>query len=128
MQGNHSITPSTSLESVAQQFAHWRETRSSKKEKIPAALWALVTPLLEQHNRNKVSSALRVSYAQLRQALSVSLSQQKRSPFVECSLAAPLFPTEQCRIEFTCKNGSTVKISGLTLPHMQVLVSLLLGS
>ena len=124
----NSTTTLTSLESVAQQFSYWRETRN-KKEKIPSSLLALITPLLRQHSRNKIASALRVSYAQLKRALPVPPpSQQKPPSFVECSLATPFLPTEQCQIEFTCKSGSAVKVSGLTSPQMQALVALLLGS
>jgi hypothetical protein len=129
MPHNHSTTTThTSLESVAQQFAHWRETRN-KKEKIPDSLLALITPLLKQYSRNKIASALRISYAHFKQVSPVSPSFQQKPPsFFECSLATPLLPIEQCRIEFTCKNGSPVKISGLTSPQIQALVSLLLGN
>lgn len=129
MQNTHSKTALTSLESVVQQFQHWREMRSNKREKMPDSLLALAKPLLGQYSRNKIASALRISYAQLKRALPAPLpSQPPPSSFVECALPAPFLSTEPCRIEFTCKTGSAVKISGLTSPQLQALVSLLMGS
>jgi hypothetical protein len=126
MKYNSTATP---LESVAQQFEHWRTTRE-KRRKIPDALWALVAPLMNQYGHNKIATALRLNHAQLKEHALPLLSEdrQKSNSFVECSLPKPVFSTESCVLEFTCKNGSAVKISGLTTIQMQPLISMLLGS
>lgn len=132
MQHDHSATPPASLDSVIQQFQRWRETRS-KMERIPASLWALVTPLLGQYSRSEIASALKISYGQLKQYGSPlpSLPQQTASTvsFVECALPKPMLPptsTEVCQVEFTCKSGSSVKVSGVSSTQMQLLISLLI--
>lgn len=121
----------SSLESVAQQFEHWRATRK-KRGKTPSELWALVAPLMKQYGQNEIATALRVNHAQLKERTLPFLSnhQQKQTLFAECPLpiSAPSASTGSCTLEFTCKNGSTVKITGLVPTQMQPLISLLLGN
>jgi hypothetical protein len=121
--------PST-LEYAVQQFNHWRTTRS-KRGKIPDALWKLVAPLMNKYGHNKIASALRVNHKQLKErtnAISQSFPDQQRNPtFIEYELPLIVPTKENCTLEFTCKNGSLIKMSGLTPAHMQSLVSLLLG-
>ena len=120
--------PPSPLEAVVHQFEHWRATRS-KKGKIPEALWKLVVPLMDQYNRNEISSALRLNYTQLKERILPisSESKQKSATFIEYPLPPPVSVVEICVVEFTCKNGSTVKISGVTAMQLQPLVSVLLG-
>jgi hypothetical protein len=118
----------TPLETVAHQFEHWRTTRG-KKGRIPGELWKLVTPLIGQYNLNEIASALRLNYAQIKTRVLPFLSQSSIKPatFVEYPLPSPSSLMESCLVEFTCKNGSAVKISGLTAAQLQSLVSVLLG-
>jgi hypothetical protein len=128
MNQNYSNTAaSTPLEAVVQQFEHWRATRI-KRSRIPDALWALVTPLMDQYSHNEIVSALRLNHTQLKERVLQFSSQVPRSAtFVEYPLP-PITPViESCVLEFVCKNGSTVKISGLTASQLQPLVSVLLG-
>jgi len=120
-----SINP---LESVVRQFEHWRSTRK-KRERIPGTLWELVAPLMNQYSHNEIAIALRVNHDQLKKYALPLLShnQPKSTTFVEypLSMATPL--SSNCILEFTCKNGSAVKISGLTSTQMQPFISLLMG-
>lgn len=124
-QNNSNTTSTTQLEAVVSQFEHWRATRG-KRGRIPDSLWSLVAPLMEQYNHNEIASALRLNHAQMKERVLPFLSQvpHKSSTFVEYPLPSSI---ESCVVEFTCKNGSVVKISGLTAMQLQPLVSVLLG-
>jgi hypothetical protein len=118
-----SISP---LESVVRQFEHWRATRK-KRERIPDTLWKLVAPLMNQYGHNEIAIALKVNHGQLRKYVQPLLShtQQKSTTFVECPLS---IATSSVVLEFACRNGSMVKISGLLAVEMQPLISLLIGT
>lgn len=128
MQFNINTSSASSLETVTQRFDHWRATRI-KRGKIPNELWELAAPLLSQYNHNKIVSALKINHAQLKAGVLPFLSktQQPSTTFVECLLPLSTTLTGNCTVEFTCKNGTTVKISGLTATQLQPLVSVLLG-
>ena len=124
------LNTTSTLEYAVQQFNNWRTTRR-KRGKIPDALWKLVAPLMNKYGHNKIASALRVNHKQLKEhtmAISHSFPDQQKNPtFIECEFPLIIPTKENCTLEFTCKNGSLVKMSGLTPAHMQLLVSLLLG-
>ena len=117
-----------SLESVVRQFEHWRSVRR-KRGKIPDTLWALVAPLMNQYSHNRIAAALKVNHIQLKENVIPLLShqQEKSTAFVEYSLPITDLSIGHCVLEFTCKNGSEVKISGLTSTQVQPLISLLMG-
>lgn len=119
----------SSLEKVAQQFEQWRATRV-KLGRVPNDLWALVAPLMNQYGHNKITSALNVNHVQLKKYVLPFLAnpQQKQTTFVECPIPImPMFSTENCTVEITCKNGSAVKINGLTSIQIQTLLPSLMG-
>ena len=125
MQRNHSTA---SLESVTKQFEQWRATRS-KKGKIPDSLWTLVAPLRGLYSDNEIASTLRINHTQLKNAVPVLSSRYQKQPsFLECPVPVSMSGGENCHVEFSGKNGSTVKISGLTSAQIQPLVLLLLGN
>jgi len=129
MNQNNSDTPSSpQLEEVVSQFEHWRATRG-KRGRIPDALWALVAPLMGQYNHNEIAAALKLNHAQMKERVLPFLSQvpQTSATFVEYPLPSPASSLESCIVEFTCKNGYAVKISGVTAMQLQPLVSVLLG-
>ncbi len=123
------ISPSSlTLESVKEKFEHWRATRE-KRGRIPDALWELVIPLAHQYSYTEIASALSVNHSQLKEHLQQSLSAQKAmTPFVECPLPIRAPETLISTLEFFCKNGSSVKISGMTTAEMLPVVSLLMGN
>jgi len=130
MNGNNSATPSlTPLEAAANQFEHWRATRG-KRGRIPDALWSLVAPLMDQYSHNEIAAALRLNHSKLKErALPFSPQAEKKSvTLVEYPIPLQASLTESCVVEFTCKNGSAVKITGLTAAQLHPLVSMLLGS
>jgi len=124
-QSSNNNVSSTSLETVAHQFKHWRTTRG-KRGRIPGVLWALVTPLMDQYSPEEIASALGLNHAKLKERVLPFASQTTCSPvtFVEYPLPSPISKVESCVIEFTGKNGSAVKISGLTAMQVQPLVSI----
>lgn len=128
-QANSDTAPLTPLESVVHQFEHWRATRG-KRGRIPEALWALVAPLIDQYSHNEIASALRLNHAQLKERVLPFLSQasKKSATFVEYPLPPPASMIDSCVVELTCKNGSTVKISGLTAVQLQPLISVFMGA
>lgn len=114
----------SSLEEVAQQFEQWRATRV-KRGRIPNDLWASVAPLMNQYGHNKIASSLKINHAQLKEHTLPFLtnSQEEQPHFIECPLPMmPVSPIENCTLEIVCKNGSTVKINGLTLMQIQSLI------
>lgn len=127
-QDNSSTTSPSHLDIVVSQFEHWRITRG-KRGRIPDSLWILVAPLMDKYNHNEIASALRLNHAQMKERVLPFLSQalDKSTTFVEYPLPSPTFSMEGCIMEFTCKNGSAVKISGLTAMQLQPLISVLLG-
>ena len=128
-QHNINTTTPLQLEAVVSQFEHWRATRG-KRGRTPDALWALVAPLMDQYSHNEIVTALKVNHAQMKKRVSPFLSQSpdQSATFVEYPLPSPISSSmESCIVEFTCKNGSAVKISGLTAMQLQPLVSVLLG-
>ncbi|HEX4044131.1 MAG TPA: hypothetical protein VHZ76_00515 [Gammaproteobacteria bacterium] len=127
-QNNSDTVSPLPLEAVVSQFEHWRATRG-KRGRIPNALWSLVAPLMDQYNHNEIVTALRLNYAQMKERVLPFLSQvpDKSATFVEYPLPSPSSAIESCIVEFTCRNGSAVKIRGLTATQLQPLVSMLLG-
>lgn len=128
MQLETNKSSASSLEAVVQQFEHWRTTRA-KRGRIPNELWALAAPLLSKYKYNKIVSALKTNHAQLKAGVLPFLTktQQPSITFLECALpSSTLSPAGNCIVEFSCKNGATVKISGLTDAQLQPLFSALL--
>jgi len=128
-QDNRNTTPSSQLEAVVNQFEHWRATRG-RRGRIPDSLWALVAPLMDQYSHNEIASALRLNHAQMKARVFPFLSQVSHTPatFIEYPLPSSISSAGNCIVEFTCKNGSTVKISGFPTVQLQPLVSVLLGN
>lgn len=121
-----------SIEEVAQHFEKWRATRV-KRCKIPSELWALVAPLMNQYGHNKIATALRVNHAQLKEHTLPLLANQQQTQsssarFVECPLPMGSSWQGDCIVEIACKNGSTVKISGLASIQIQSIISSLVGN
>ena len=117
----------TALESVKQQFDHWRATRG-KRGRTPDALWELVVPLMHQYKHAEISSVLSVNHSQLKKQLQqFSSSQKEVTQFVECSLPNRAPEITNSVLEFISKNGSPVKISGITTTEMMPIVSMLMG-
>lgn len=116
------------LDSVKEEFQHWRATRG-KRGRIPGALWALAESLTNQYSHNEIASALSVNHTQLKKQLQRSQSSQnERVAFVECALP-PQAPEIQTRIlEFMSKKGFPIKISGIPTAEMMSIVSMLMGN
>lgn len=116
----------TTLESVKQKFDHWRATRG-KRGRIPDTLWELVAPLMHQYRHTEISSALSLNHSQLKKQLQqISSISNEVTPFVECSLPDHAPEIANSVLEFISKNGTSVKISGITTAEMTPIVSILI--
>ena len=84
---------------------------------------------MDQYRHNEIASALKLNYSQLKERVLPfsSRSTKKSATFVEYPVPIPSSVMESCVIEFTCRNGSAVKINGLTAAQLQPLISVLLG-
>jgi hypothetical protein len=127
-QDSNNTTSPLQLESVVNQFEHWRATRG-RRGRIPDSLWSSVALLMNQYSHNEIASALRLNHAQMKARVLPFLSQVSHTSatFVEYPLPSPISSVGSCMMEFTCKNGFGVKISGLTATQIQPLISVLLG-
>ena len=85
--------------------------------------------LIPHYDRNEIAQALRINHAQLKERIQQQglPKQQDVATLIECQLPIPASIGIDCALEFTCKNGSTVKITGLTATTIKPLVSLFIG-
>lgn len=119
----------TSLDAVARQFKEWRSTHG--RQKLPSALWQAVKTLIGHYPITEIRATLQINHSQLKRHVLTDAvtATEKAVTFIECQLPqAPSVGTETCRLEFTCKNGATIKIDGLTVAHMQPIISQLIGA
>jgi hypothetical protein len=128
----HSLT--NTLETITQQFDHWRSTRE-KKEPIPERLWALAIALTTQYGFTKIVRALKLSGGHFRKRLQSegTVNKQNTIQLIECqnpTFPKPLQSFEQQQshsIESTCKNLSIVKLHGLSIADIQLVITQLMG-
>ena len=81
--------PPITLTELANEFDHWREARSSRKHRIPEALWEKIGTLLPYYSRSVICRDLKLSGGQLQkkfprnsrlnQALSAARPKQKQA-------------------------------------------------
>ena len=58
MNRTHSTSDDLELEQLAERFAHWRQSRASPKERIPASLWEQATALCQTRPPSRVAKSL----------------------------------------------------------------------
>lgn len=127
MKLNTALTPASQLEAVAQRFSHWRATRE-KRSRIPDELLSLIPPLMNQYTQNEIATALKINHSQLKKRISSTPNQQMKTTFLEFSAPRSSLATGSFTMEFTCKNGTAIKIGGLVQSQLQPLISLLIGN
>lgn len=114
------------LASVKQAFTHWRVTRLNQG-KIPDYLWAQVHELLDDYSPAKICGALSISYAQIKENL--TLKDNVGVQFVEVKEALPTLAmphqSEQkdvCAIELHKPCGSVFKVNSLPVSLVSQLI------
>lgn len=122
------------IEAVTQQFDYWRTSRE-KRGPIPERLWALAVSLATQYGFSRIVKELKLCSSTFRHRLSsavmVKIKQANSVQLIECQnpmLPKPMQPFAQSRsVEFTCKNSSLVKLTGLSISDIQLVITQLMG-
>ena len=81
----------TSLEAVAEQFTHWRQTRATARERIPSALWTQAVSLTHVLPISRVAKRLGLCLTDLK----------KRRAGRPRTLAVPATPAPLAFVEVT---------------------------
>ena len=102
-----------SLENVLEQFEAWRQSRT-KRSSIPDALWQAAVNLCQEHTISKVSSTLRLNYAELKHRVHVCTAGQPApcmtaSNFIELDLS-PSKAASECMVEMSDQKGATMRM------------------
>ena len=102
---NHISTGhSPALKDVRQQFESWRESRASKRDRIPDHLWQAAVKLCREHSVYQVSKSLGLCSADLKKRIP-----EDTPKFME--IAFPAF-SGQWQIECHRADGSVLRMSG----------------
>ena len=117
------------LSALAEQFAHWRQTRSRPHEPIPAALWAQAITLSEVLPESRVAKRLRLSQTDLkkrRRAQSAASRSALPTPspsFIEisASLGTPV-ASEALLVEFERPDGARMRLRYRQSPPLRALI------
>ena len=101
------------IEEVHHRLESWRKTKKNQREQIPAYLWQEAAGLARKYSVNSVSSALRLSYMDLKEhAYGHTKPRTKKSKtpsFVEIGPMAP--PSGETTLEMENSKGSKIRIS-----------------
>lgn len=105
------LTPS--LEKVQERFEAWRQSRV-KRSAIPDVLWQAAVDLCREHPISKVSSTLRLNYAELKYRVHVfSVSHPApciaESNFIELELS-PSKMASECMVEMSDQKGASLRM------------------
>ena len=101
------------LKKVQEQFEAWRQSRV-KRSAIPDALWQAAVNLCQEHTISKVSSTLRLNYAELKHRVHVCTAGQAApcmtaSNFIELDLS-PSKAASECMVEMSDQKGATMRM------------------
>ena len=101
------------LEKVQEQFEAWRQSRI-KRSAIPDVLWQAAVNLCQEHPISKVSSTLRLNYAELKHRVHVFTVSHPapciaESNFIEFSMS-PSKMASECMVEMSDQKGATMRM------------------
>jgi hypothetical protein len=103
------------LESVRYQFEKWRETRKSRRERIPEELWVAAVKLCNQYSINQISRALHLNHTNLKDKVSgkksVNRKKKSSSPFLIELDWQGSYPASECIVEMENAYGSKMRMS-----------------
>lgn len=118
------------LSELAERFEHWRQTRASVHERIPAPLWEHAIALSRVLPDSRVAKRLRLSQTDLKKRrlghpAPVSIeAPEPPPPFVELT-ASPPWPTaapEALLVEFERPDGARMRLRYPQSPPLAALV------
>lgn len=115
---NVDLTPEQELEELAERFAHWRQTRVERSERIPQSLWDQAVRLSRVLPHCRVAKRLRLSPGELKKRrLAVQSGPHQAvteaSPgFVELPALWPAAGTspEPLEVEFERVDGARMRL------------------
>ena len=98
------------LTEVQSRFAAWRKTRQHRS-RIPEELWAAAVRLSNKHSIHKISRALRLSSADLKERIKKSYTVQNNTPSLEF-IPIDIAPTQlaECIVEMEHRNGNKMRM------------------
>ena len=103
----HSLT----LDSVASAFEHWRNTRRSRREAVPAALRLQAVELLSRYTQIRILKALKINHSMLKR-----WSQRDAAPkamgFVPLPLPSTVPVSSSLQITLRNRQGGCMEITG----------------
>lgn len=107
---------SESLEDVREKFEHWRSTRKSRCERIPASLWQSAAVLTQDHPIHSVAKTLRLNSNDLKKQIPKYCGKNPAQPitqsdFVELSCDSSPIPSPECIVELADPTGARMRIS-----------------
>lgn len=101
------------LESVQHQFETWREHKKAAREPIPEHLWEAASKLHEEYPISRISKALRVNHADLKNRIyGKSKPRRKNQPssqFIELKCLSS-FSSAECIVEMEDAFGSKMRM------------------
>lgn len=106
------ITPTSSLTSVCQRLAAWRQHRPGRS-RIPEPFWTDAIALARTEGVSRVSRVLRLHYQRLKDRLNTALP--RTAPvalpaFVELTVPPSPNGCPECRVELTHRTGAKMTI------------------
>lgn len=101
------------LEKIQEQFEAWRQSRV-KRSAIPDVLWQTAVNLCQEYPISKVSSTLRLNYAELKYRVHVFAVSHPapciaESNFIEFELS-PSKMASECMVEMSDQKGATMRM------------------
>jgi hypothetical protein len=121
-----SVQAEQSLAELAERFEHWRQTRASVHEPIPAPLWEQAIALSRVLSDSRVAKRLRLSQTDLKRRRLAAPSKRPAPtpPFIELPTPAscPGASSEPTLVEFERPDGVRMRLRYPQSPPLAALV------
>lgn len=113
MEKQNLSTLQPTIEEVCDKLEHWRKIKRNHREPIPKDLWQAAAELARKHSINKVSKALHLSYADLKNRVYPSPkprpANKEKASFIELGYGQPSLVPETI-VDMETKKGSRLRI------------------
>ena len=98
------------LAEVQGRFAEWRKNKKLRR-RIPEDLWAAAVRLSTEHSLHKISSALSLSYADLKKRIQADHTPAATIPASDfIPIDIPPTHNEECIVEMEHRNGNKMRM------------------
>lgn len=124
------LTPEQELAELAERFAHWRQTRADRSERIPQSLWDQAVELSTVLAHCRVAKQLRLNPGELKKRLLASgrrtaeAATEAPSAFVELPALCPAVGASPAplAVEFERADGARMRLQYPAVAPLGVLV------